>query len=298
MKLHISLILSAACVWISPEIKAQTESTFEVQERVAYSDADKQLTLDLFIPSPRTETQRRPCVVVIQGGGFKAQDGQRSRVKGVYFAEQGFVTAVIAYRGRPNHQFRDTINDAKSAVRFLRRNSERFSIDPNRIGAWGHSAGGAIVGMLAVTGDRLRLDRSSHGPSNNSSRIQAAVASAGVFDFISRFTDPDQIELQPRIDSKILANGAWVGSEFSRTDDDWLEASAITHVNKGDSPMLFIHCKDDSTVPWLQSLIMRDRMREAGVKAELLLYETGGHGFKDRREESSDATVAFFHENL
>ncbi len=66
------------------------------------------------------------------------------------------------------------LHDCKTAVRFLRRHTHEYHIDPEHIGAIGGSAGGHLVSILATTdaGDKLDPD----GPYGEfSCRIQAVV---------------------------------------------------------------------------------------------------------------------------
>ena len=128
--------------------------------------------------------------------------------------------ALISYRGRPRHRHRDTLEDLRASVRYVRSVAEERGIDPRRIGATGRSAGGTLAALLAVNG----------GPTEQGGGIQAAVCFAGVFDFVGRFTDKEQLALQPRSEIKIKSNGEWIGPPFSSTNKEWLEASPITHV--------------------------------------------------------------------
>ena len=275
------------------EVKEGTNG-FSVYENLRYSPNDRELGLDLFVP----ESNGKPvaCVVVIQGGGFIARDGQRFRHYAVYLAEHGFAAALIGYRGRPNHEYRDTIADTRAAVRYVRKVSGQHNIAPDRIGAMGGSAGGALAALLAVAGNSDQYLGNSD--TDFSSRIQAAVTFAGVFNFVSRFSDERQMALQPRLQEKIITNGEWIGTPFSPEDKHWLAASAINHVDAADPPMLLMHCKDDQSVPWLQSQEMFESLKAAGVDAELKLYDTGGHGFKGRGDIRKVEMVRFFKRTL
>lgn len=267
-----------------------------VYSGLVYSQAAPNLTLDLFMPAKRS-SENIPCVVVIQGGGFKPQDGQRFRPHADYLATHGFAAALISYRGRPNNDYQDTVSDTKTAVRFIRKISGHYNIDPNRIGAMGSSAGGALAGLLAVTGD-LKQFEGENEHWEFSSRIQAAATMAGVFNLISRFTNDRQIALQPKLDSKLQSNGEWIAAPFSINAEHWLRASSVNHIDKDDPPILLIHCKDDPTVPWLQSQEMYEAMTEAGIASEVFYYETGGHGFKGHGDDPKSKMVRFFDANL
>lgn len=250
-----------------------TSPAFTVHEGLVFAEPGETLALDLFLPT--TTDEAVPCVIVIQGGGFSPQDGKRFRSFAEYLAEHGFAAATIAYRGRPQHTYKDTMADVRAAVRYVRSVSGEYGIDPDRIGAMGRSAGATLALLLAVTDDTEA--GSGDGPLP-SSRIQAAVGFAGVYDFVARFTDSEQIALQPRHELKSDTNGEWIGEDFSADSAAWRDASAINHVDTADPPVLLIHCKDDSTVPWPQSQQMYTKLRDAGVNAEIEIHETGGHG--------------------
>ncbi len=260
--------------------KAQGKG-FSVKKGLVYSEPeDSRLTLDLYLPEkPATPL---PCIVVIQGGGFMAQTGQRFRPFAEHFAQNGFAAALISYRGRPDHTYKDTMEDMNAAVRFLRKNAESHHIDPSRIGAMGRSAGGTLAALLAVTAE---------GPD----RIQAAAGIAGVYDFVSRFTSKEQLTLQPKSETKIQTNGEWIGSDWLADMGPWKDASAITHIDKSDPPLLLLHAKDDRTVPWMQSRDLHHAMIKLGIQSELSLSESGGHsGPKDSKEQM----VNFFRKTL
>ncbi len=255
----------------------QFPSEITVHPDLSYSEENPDLTLQLYLP--KLTEERVPCVIVIQGGGFSAAAGNRLRSTANYLAENGFAAAMIAYRGRPDHQCFDTVADTKTAVRYIRKISAEYPIDPDRIGAVGRSAGATLTALLAVTGG-VDTFEGKGGHSEFSSSIQAGVAFAGVFDFVARFTDPRQIELQNHIENIIKRNEEWIGTPFSPESDLWKIVSAINHVEPNDAPILFLHCKNDATVPWLQSQIMYEKMRDVGIEAEITYYETGGHGFQ------------------
>ena len=115
---------------------------------------------------------------------------------------------------------------------------------------------------------------------------------------MGRFTDASQIGLQPNHESKREANGEWIGSPFSSDNSDWRDASAITHVDRSDSPILFMHSKDDSVVPWIQSRDMYRVMRDVGINSEIRIFETGGHGVRPLNEDPMEIMTSFFRKHL
>lgn len=265
---------------------AQASSGVVIKRGLTFSEAAPSLTLDLYLPTGVEKPV--PCIVVIQGGGFLPQDGQRMKPLAEFLTPRNFAAALISYRGRPRHRYPDTLADVRAAVRYVRRNHKTYGIDPDKIGATGYSAGGTLAALSAVAADQT----------DPQSRVQAAVCFAGVYDFVGRFTDLDQLALQPGHETKIKTNGEWIGPPFSPTDADWLAASAITHVDAQDPPVLFLHSRDDSVVPWQQARDMHRAMIDAHAPAEIKIYETGGHGVRPDGENSLDAMAAFFRQHL
>jgi len=259
---------------------------FTVEKAIPFNEAAPKLTLDLYRPAASSGPP--PCIIVIQGGGFLPQNGQRFKPFAEHLAKHGFAAALISYRGSPKHQHRDTLNDVRASVRHLRQHAQKFGIDPERIGATGRSAGGTLAALLAV----------NEGPADAPLRIQAAVCFAGVFDFVTRFTDKEQLALQPGYEKKIKTNGAWIGTPFAADDKEWLAASATSHIDAKDAPTLFLHAKNDAVVPWMQSRDMHRAMLKAGIASEIHLYDTGGHGVRPKDHQPLDEMIAFFKKQL
>lgn len=265
---------------------------FTVHKSLVYSDADESLKLDLFLP--RVTAEPVPCVVVIQGGGFLAQDGQKFRPFAEHLAKNGFAAALVAYRGRPDHTYPDTIADIKASVRFIRKVSGDYRIASDKIGATGRSAGATLAALLAVTANDETLEGKGGHP-EFSGRIQAAVGISGVYDFVARFVSEDQKALQPNWKVKKKTNGEWVGPPFSSGNNDWIQASATNHIDAEDPPLLLIHSKNDTTVPWLQSQNFYDAMKAVGMGSEIMISKTGGHSGPGN---AKDLMVDFFKKTL
>src|SRR5262249_13613171 len=92
-----------------------------------------------------------PAVVLIHGGGFSAGNRESYLPMAARLAQNGYVAVTVSYRLTPSYQFPVSLYDVKAAVRFLRANAARFSVDKEHIAAIGQSAGATWSQMLAVT---------------------------------------------------------------------------------------------------------------------------------------------------
>jgi acetyl esterase/lipase len=282
-----------------PGVTAERFSNVAVQRDLEYARyGDQALLLDLYLPTDRKGPM--PCVVVIVGGGFRAQGKDRFGPIAAYLATNGYTAPCISYRGTPEHTYLATIHDSKAAVRWVRANASRYGIHPDRIAAMGQSAGAHLATMLAVSGGVAELEGDG-GHADQSSRIQAAVSLAGVFNFISRLKDGGQQPPGKLLETKRRTNGEWVGEQFSETSAAWRQASPITHLSADDAPVLLVHCRADGTVPFAQSEEMYAAMHPLSPATRLVIYDGGGHGVtraKGINERMWDETLKFLGETL
>jgi acetyl esterase/lipase len=109
---------------------------------------------------------------------------------------QGYLVVSINYRLYPAAQFPAMIQDVKCAVRSLRANAVQYNLDPNRIGAFGVSAGGHLAALLGTTDASVGWDVGEY--LDQSSRVQAVIAMAGVMDLSRNFPNAD-IEAMRRV---------------------------------------------------------------------------------------------------
>jgi len=97
--------------------------------------------------------------------------------------KRGYAVVSINYRLSREAKWPAQIHDCKAAVRWIRANAKGYRLDPDRIAAWGGSAGGHLSAMLGTSGDVQSLEDSTQGNADQSSRVQAVVDWFGPTDF-------------------------------------------------------------------------------------------------------------------
>ena len=257
-------------------------------------NADESIQLDLYVP--KAAKTLLPTIVVIAGGAFLAQDEKKFKDEARILAESGFAAASIAYRGWPGDSFPAAVEDAKAAVRYLRANAATLNIDPERIGAFGQSAGAYLVGMLAVSAGEAGLEGSGGNPGVPSG-IKVAVCFSGLFDFIRG----EGGEKEGGSIAKRAFNRLWIGGPLDENRELWAKASPISYITPDDAPILFVHSRKDSMVPWSQSEQMYEALKAVRPESKLLLLDEGGHNIRDNRkikDEAWAAAIAYFKEHL
>jgi acetyl esterase/lipase len=288
------LLLSGFDTVLEPEAVSETVL---IHRGLDYAEhAGGSLQLDLYVPKDASGAV--PCIIVVPGGGFRTTTKEKFADVAEKLAGSGFAAASIGYRGAPKDPFPAAVYDSKAAVRYLRANAGRFALDPDRFGAFGQSAGGHLAVMLAVSGGIEDLEGDG-GNAGVSSRVQAAVSYAGVFDFITRLRDGGH--QKDNLAKKRTTNGAWVGESFSPESATWKAASPFYYISKDDPPLLLVHCKDDKVAPFEQSVQMHEGTKAVRPESRLLLFDRGGHGIRNAvpvGELAWRETVKFFRETL
>lgn len=107
----------------------------------------------MHFPPGWRKTDKRPAIVFFFGGGWRAGSTRQFLKQAGYLASRGMVTARADYRVRSRHQTgpEKCVEDAKSAVRWLRAKASELGVDPERIVASGGSAGGHIAACSLLT---------------------------------------------------------------------------------------------------------------------------------------------------
>ena len=240
--------------------------------------------LDLYKPPIQT-FQLQPAIVFVHGGGWAGGDKSDFADWGRYYANLGYVCISINYRLIPQYSWPAQIDDTQAAVRWLRRQAPALSVDPNRIGTVGASAGGHLVLFLGETDTLNDIDPLLHG---YSSRVQAVVDYYGPTDF------SNGAEWDPSIWSLIQYLVGVTGQK--RT---FQTASPIQYVTPDDAPTLIFHGDADPIVPVAQSRRIVARMKTAGVQVSYYEFPGEGHGFGGAAgTQSINLLTAFFQAKL
>lgn len=168
---------------INLELKDTSRPFVQLVSNVVYAQVpdrgytNKALTMHLVIPQDK---KPHPVILYINGGGFINANKDGYMQQWLDLAEHGYVVASMTYRVAPTSTFPAPLEDVKSAVRFLRANAEKFSIDAKHIGVFGGSAGGYLAAMAGTTNGVKGFDKGEN--LNYSSDVQAVVDVYGVSD--------------------------------------------------------------------------------------------------------------------
>lgn len=237
---------------------------------ITYCTANPAQTMDVYFPASGGPWR---MVVYVHGGSWMHGDKSEAAMFARGMNVMGYLVVSVNYRLYPPATFPAMIEDVKCAIRSLRAHAADYNLDPNRIAAIGPSAGGHLVSLLGTTQPDAGWDVGEY--LEQSSRVQAVIAMAGVMDLSHNFPNAN-IEAMKRVGF----------GEYNVA-----EASPILHVTADDPPFLLIHGDRDELVPVEQSQLMYDRLVQMNVPAQLVIVKNASHSFVSLNGNTSPTMV-------
>lgn len=266
------------------------------------------LLLDLYLPAERTSQGPVPAVVHFHGGGWRT--GERSSLGPVTdgfaltpferLAAAGFAVVSADYRLSSQAVFPAQLLDARAAVSWLRGHAAEFNVDPERIYAWGDSAGGHLACLVGLGAD------GSGAPGSGGDGGQAGAAPVAAVAAWYAPTDLVRMGSQALPDAVATADdpgsreALLLGAQPADAPDRAAAASPLSYVGGHAPPFFLAHGTADRFVPPAQATTFAAALEAAGAAVELLLIEGADHMWLLPDESPAaaqkvlDATIDFF----
>lgn len=257
---------------------------------------ERKLLLDVYAPKDRPAAPI-PAILWVHGGGWRGGSKDRvGRPRGIL--DHGYGLVSVGYRLSGEAIFPAAIADVKAAMRWLRANANRFGLDPDRLGAWGSSAGGHLVALLGTAHEVKEWDALHEENSGVSSRPDAVCNWFGPTDFLRMNDFPGRIDH----DAADSPESRFIGSPIQDHPQRAQRANPIRYVSADDPPILHMHGENDQAVPFNQSELLHAALVSAGVDTTLYRVKGGDHGFRgmvgDTEQSLTDRVADFFNRTL
>ena len=192
-------------------------------------------------------------MVFFFGGGWKGGDRSHFFYHAKYFSKRGMVCILADYRTENNNKTSpfESVKDAKSVIRYVKKNAAKFNVDPNKIIASGGSAGGHLAATTALI---TKYNEDS--------------------DDLNISSIPDALVLF----NPVIDNGPG-GYGYERIGDAYKDFSPLHNIMDGAPPTIIFLGTNDELIPVETAMYYKKVMEKIGSKCELRLYEGEGHGF-------------------
>jgi acetyl esterase/lipase len=248
------------------------------------------LRLDIY--SPRSITHPLPVVLWLHGHRWSY--GSKEQRPPINLMARGYIVVSIDYRLSGEAPFPAAIEDCKAAVRWLRADASTYHIDPDHIGAWGHSAGGHLAALLGTSGGVAELEGAGDNPTF-SSRVQAVCDMSApsdiqeLYETVSSLDDGSGSRAKSAVEQFLGGSGEQIRAKA-------IAASPITYVSNDDAAFLIIHGENDRSIPVSQAEEFVDKLKATGVDATLVVAKGRGHSIVSPR--FADEIMEFFDKHL
>ncbi len=235
-----------------------------LHERIFLNSSDERIYIDSYIADERSYL--RPAMLVIPGGGYLnvCSDREGEPIALAYLA-RGFNCFVLNYGVRTLEDvYPKQLTDASRAILEIRRNSEKYCIDPKRVYVVGFSAGGHLAGSLGILHDREEV-LSALNIKEGENRPDAVVLSYPV---VTAYEPTHRGSFE----------NLFRKSFDALTDEERGVSSLEANVKENSSPAFIWHTVTDACVPLKGTLDLARAYYEAGVNFTLRVYPYGIHG--------------------
>jgi len=227
------------------------------------------------------ENDKRPCVIVCPGGGYKYCSQREQEPIAANFLSWGYNTFTIVYSVEPHH-FPTQLIEVAAVMELIYKNADEWNCDTNRIAIIGFSAGGHLAAHYANAYNCPEVRKVFP----ESKGVNASVLCYPV----------------------ISANPAFahMGSFFNllghNPDKEEIEKFSCENLVSDNTPPTFIwHTAEDDCVPVRNSIEYARALSEHKIPFEMKIYSFGSHGLSTADRDTNfdlDEKIARVHEWL
>jgi acetyl esterase/lipase len=270
------------------ESKAETIQATQIKKRITKAEAPQNGTQHIYktignidLPLYVFQNQqpqvhnKRPAIVFFFGGGWTGGSPVQFEKQCEHLAKRGMVAITVEYRVSSRHAVKidDCIEDAKSAMRWVRAHADELGIDPKRIAAAGGSAGGHLAACTAVM---EKFDASS-----DDKAISAKPNALVLFNPALAIAWDERMPQEVRAIVQQKMRG--------RSHVPIQDVSPLTYASTKQPPCIMFFGTADRLLQGAQ--LYQEDSTEAGNLCEIVTYDGKGHGFFNSGEHY-DLTLA------
>ena len=221
-----------------------------------------ELPLYVYSPENHPADAKAPAIVFFFGGGWSNGSPSQFEQQCKYLAARGMVAITVEYRVASRHavHIEDCIEDAKSAMRWVRENSAKLDVDPDRIASSGGSAGGHLAACVALMDE--------FDAKTDNLKVSAKPNAMVLFNPAMALAADD------RLSEKYLKR---LRERKMRTKVDQQKISPLSLSNKKQPPCIIFFGTADDLLEGAQ--IFQKDSEKTGNSCKLITYEGQGHGF-------------------
>jgi len=239
-KLKILIAIFCIVMSLNPSNPQRlTESFFLIQNIQYFPDGDSLQKLDIILPG----NMEQPVSIILAihgGGGDKSEFNAWAK----YFAELGYATVSINFRGMPDRDmlpekslYPAAVKDAFWALAWIWANADIYRFDLERFAVIGFSLGGTLAAMLGTVDDRTPYLKDCPLTLPDEQKLKGVITVSAIFDY--------RLPMNPAMERY---SSAYLGADRQSNPQLWANASPINYVNGNEPPFLLLHGQSDKSI--------------------------------------------------
>ncbi len=242
---------SKVCANYNAHLKRRGGHLTEIYKQVGTYN----LEMHVFLPDQEDFEGLRPTIAYFHGGSWSEGKPDWFFETGKEYAKKGWVAVAVEYRikGRHGNYPFESVKDAKTAIRWLRKNSDQYRIDANKIVATGNSAGGHLAIATALVenwneeSDDIAID----------AKPNVVIVNSAVYDLT-------------------VENSKWI-VENQPNKSIVKEISPNSLVKPSSTKFLLIHGENDRRCTFSSAEFFFEKMKTVGNNIELYKIKDANH---------------------
>lgn len=256
---------------------SETPADFTRTEDVVYGRKfGVALTLDVIQPAKPNGFG----IISIVSGGWKSNHDSINPKGYAPYLDRGYTVFAVCHGCQPKFAIPEIAEDLHRAVRFIRHNAAKWSVNPDRLGVTGGSAGGHLSLTIGTKGGPGKPD-AKDAIDRESSAVQAVACFYPPTDFLN-YGGPGEDGVGAGLLKDLKAAFASGPDTPEGRQQLGKEISPIYFITAQMPPTLIIHGDADKRVPIQQSETFVQRATEAGATAKLIVKPGAAHGWPNQ----------------